>query len=802
MIKQDKTFEIKICSKGVDKSYHLSQKTAIKGFIDRSLSTDLITLAKINHQLLDLGLNDEKVADLLEYQEKKTVRLFGEKNLIDDEFCFPRSEYCARYIGTTAFLMKSPQYWASYHRSEGNRFFKKAGSRKGAKFLGDYIKGDKHIAVSSHVGGYKSPFTIKEYQDRLIQNHLIKEGHINVRDEVLIYQKMMARVVFDWVSSRTAGGFAFISNEYPCLMIDSIAFVQSLGMHNDLDLSYWKLRPKMLSRLLMCVFVALMNIRSEIAGIPIEIVLRSSFGHYLPSVSETGASFRINIGLVPKEYLNLMVAVLIQMKEVLREFIQSKTIYEVRNEDAICQYNLAKMVGSIDQKGHHQLHSLKELLVYKKFHRKENLSPEEIDEFNKAFREKNKRETVKGWSNHRFVDLSGKTLWQLLSSSADSKGMSVLFNCFRVNGYEDWLINLLMKQFEGNVTEPLEKAIHTMVSSLRYEGDLVSLNIRSVYQSFEKTGKRCFSSLSFQKYFDQDIDFHRIMKIAFSAFDAGLPVFAIYGQLERVRNYFFRQAKSSKLIKSEPDYGSDSEFELASFEAKHLLSNSNTIYHKKLRVCSGMKAIVLSHLGILGQQVIEKGARVRYKADTSQMYYEVDQALTFIDVDAECHRMPDVELLYFDLNHVNAEHINNLSLVSKIDAMSHHLKRVVVLDITSACLTEILSAIDLCFSRMITLVLLVNSGLKNDQGAADNNPYGELRVLSTHQVEMNSLIDLIKKKASEFDKLPQPVHELVRVCKKKGLTISLHGMFKSKASRFMPACASLDDEFEIQSKFK
>jgi hypothetical protein len=164
--------------------------------------------------------------------------------------------------------------------------------------------------------------------------------------------------------------------------------------------------------------------------------------------------------------------------------------------------------------------------------------------------------------------------------------------------------------------------------------------------------------------------------------------------------------------------------------------------------------------------------------------------------------MPDVELLYFDLNHVNAEHINNLSLVSKIDAMSHHLKRVVVLDITSACLTEILSAIDLCFSRMITLVLLVNSGLKNDQGAADNNPYGELRVLSTHQVEMNSLIDLIKKKASEFDKLPQPVHELVRVCKKKGLTISLHGMFKSKASRFMPACASLDDEFEIQSKFK
>ena len=795
MVIENQPCELHVRCKGGNKAYDIKQqKLAIKRLIDRSLSTNLTRLSKINSQLLNM--KTDEASELLRYQEKRTKKLFSDPCLIDDDYCFPRSEYCARYVGTTAFLMKDPQYWAAYHRSEGNRFFKKAGNRKSAKFLGDYIKDEKHVAVSSHVGGYKSPFTIRGYQERLLQNRVVKSGSENVRDHVLVYQKQLAQRTLQLICDKTGEDFAFISNNYSCLMIDGVAFLKSLNISTDIDLSYWQKKPKMLNRFLMCVFIALMNIKAEKSGIPIEIVLRSSFGHYLPSVSETGASFRINIGLVPQAYATLMANVVIELKAVLKDFIQSKTVHEVSDAESTGAYNLAKMIHAVEKKNHPQLHCLKQTAVYKKFQLKESISLKEIEGFYRLFKKKNKRKKTKGWANFNPVDLTGKTLWQLLSSNADSKGMSVLHNCFRVKGHEDWFVSVLMRCFENNEPQSLEKAVYSMVSSLKYQGQLVSMRVKKNCQSFKAAEKRCFSSLSFQKFFEQEPSFHRMMKMVFRSFDAGLPMFAIYGQLERVRVDFFKKAKSAKQPVTSFGFGSDSEFELSPEDSKGFLSNNQTIYHKKLRVCSGMKAIVLSHLGVLCQQAINNSMSVHYKADTKQMYYEVEDALTYVDVGAVKHRIPSVELLYFDLNHANADHNGNVSLTFKIDKMSDCFKKVVVLDITSAALNEILKAVDICFSKKIQFVILVSSGLKNDQGAADNNPYGELRVLSTKQDEVNDLIDLIKKKASKFDKVPAEAHELVRVCKKKGLAISLYGLFKTQESRFKPCDFNLREGVE------
>lgn len=88
----------------------------------------------------------------------------------------------------------------------------------------------------------------------------------------------------------------YCENDYPCVIIKVREFDK---IKNERSSLY---------QIVMAYFSGITNKLAIKEGIPIEIVIRASFGHNIPSLAETSTSFRINIGLIPKIYAEKVLA--------------------------------------------------------------------------------------------------------------------------------------------------------------------------------------------------------------------------------------------------------------------------------------------------------------------------------------------------------------------------------------------------------------------------------------------------------------------------------------------------------------
>jgi hypothetical protein len=250
-------------------------------------------------------------------------------------------------------------------------------------------------------------------------------------------------------------------------------------------------------------------------------------------------------------------------------------------------------------------------------------------------------------------------------------------------------------------------------------------------------------------------------------------------------------------MQEEDDFGSESEFSIdldakpTSFEKKSNRGRPATkkphASHCKLRVCSGMKAIIVAQYG--AQFFLRQQGTKNYAKDHEQMYYEVGGALALVkdEKPKENKIRADVNdsVLYFDLNHCNAN--NAATNVSLIDKLATTKPSVVILDYTSSTSVEIKEAATKCFAfKEVQLVIMVNSGLKNEQGGADRNPYGEVRVMARDRKTRDMIFTQMKLGLAEKDKLSPQAHEMARSAKSAGLAVSFLGLFRTKKKRFQP----------------
>jgi hypothetical protein len=83
---------------------------------------------------------------------------------------------------------------------------------------------------------------------------------------------------------------AFHNDDYPCVLIE----IRIIGTKQFVSKEAWY-------SLFMAYFVSMLNKMAETNHpcIPIEIVIRSSFGHFGPSVDSAKTFFRINVGSYP-----------------------------------------------------------------------------------------------------------------------------------------------------------------------------------------------------------------------------------------------------------------------------------------------------------------------------------------------------------------------------------------------------------------------------------------------------------------------------------------------------------------------
>lgn len=742
-----------------------------------------------------------------------------DEDLITEEQLFPRSEYYTRFRGTTAFAMNDPDYWGTYHRSESTRFFSAAEAKDRKLFKFSSPCAEKPTTANSfhaHTGGFLSPFSTIKYKNTIKLSELTPKSHENIRDKLLLYKRQMAEKIVDsfeeasdkfFVKIKKKGArtsfdlrpIVYYENNYPCVLI-KLPILSTLESNTPAT-AYWALHPKPLQRLLMACFIAFLNVEAKKNNIPIETVIRSSFGHNLSSVCETENTFRINVGLIPQCYAELMGNALSQLNAAMRELTNSQTPWVPFTDDfykTVDLYNAIKLKKAISSK------ALYKKLIDTDSYRDAETSKTAFEKLYEEFCKKNKMKEKKGKANFVPVKLQGEKIWEVLYQAGNCKGSSVLAECFRENKTVDWFASKVMQAIYDNennnqAASPIETALYQLLSCLQY-GQTASMDYERIESDLEEE-KFEFDSLSFKSIYKKDSAFDQITRLLFEAFNEERPNEALYSALERCGSYFLTSYRGSEKIQKLPSYGSDSEFS-DDCSDEDVQKPKFRFYHRKLRVCSGMKAIVVAHYAALSY--LHENLSEHYRLDVDQMYYEVKDALTTVPshelIENKVRANQTDSILHFDLNHCNSSNSpDNKTLAQKLAQSNPYI---VVLDYTSSTLAEVKAAAKKCLSNEgIEFVMMVDSGLKNNQGGQDYNPYGEVRVMTRNKNLRNHIITILKGGLSNNDKLSPEAHEMVRACKRRGLAPSFLGLFKTKEIRFQPIEPPADMEKD-SSQFK
>jgi hypothetical protein len=723
-----------------------------------------------------------------------------------EQMLFTRSEYYSRFKGTTAHAMDIPSCWNSYHRSEKSRSFSIVGNRKKAIFPSPCAE-KKGTANSfyAHTGGYHAPFTFSCYGDLIKLEKQVPERNTNTRDQLLDYKFRMAQAVvqrFTAVSKKNAQRsqksnvtrpIVYVENDYPCVLV-ALPALNPYELNTE-SAKYWSEHPKVFQKLLICIFIARLNVNAIRKKIPIEMVIRSSFGHNLPSICETNKTFRINTGIVPQSYAFLIGETLAELNQLVGDLCD-ETSQEMKLSKKFLKsiefYNAQKLIDKIENNEIYEKLKKKSSVknkraltsnkVFSKLYEEFNHINEKAKKANKAKKAKKakkgkKSSTQKGISLFKPVELKDKTIWQIIRQAANTKGNSVLYECFRQNGTEDWFINQMMDALLDGDEHPVESSLKKLVECLLYEKK-VSMDYSKIHEEL-KCAKREFEHSTFEQIYADDLAFANIVEILCNAFlIEGKPSQALYATLEHAIIKLFttyRGSDQSQVLR-DPDYGSDSDFseDLSDNEPS---KPGNHVSHTKLRVCSGMKSIMLAQYGALAY--LHSLGATSYTKDVKQMYYEVAEALGYIPTGLpKANKVrASWEIWHFDLNHCNANNsVDTYRFEKKLAKLT--MKTIAILDYTSSSQSAIKEAARQCFSNSkIEIVIFVNSGLKNEQGGADFNPYGEVRIFARDRKTSKEILKLMKDGLSENDKLTQKSHEMVRVCKRRGLASSFYSIF-------------------------
>lgn len=700
---------------------------------------------------LEVRSTDKPEADVKVKKEEGVDTKSRHDQLIVNEALFPRGEYYARLKGTTFFKMDKPKHYETYHRSEKTRTAKLAPepARRYTPNVSTPLEKRKEnpFCFYAHMGAYKNPFELAPYQAMLHQTEKTVGVATNIHDLLLHYRRAMAEVAVNRFNEKfkeagflTNAPIVYVQNNYPCIMVSFSTFAEILKKGHPLTSGLTS--TPAFQRYFICIFVAILNAEAIKQNWPIEMVVRSSFNHNIPSVCETEETFRISLGLVPKAYAELIGDTLVSLCRLLKEIVEKKyPVVQISEKlhSAAFEYNKKKK-GSLD------------------FH--------------------------------------DKNLWGLLNSPGDSTGKKVMTQCFRNKGVEDWLINRLMDLLKHEKPlEAIEKASLEMISkldiSITPKSATVSMNRSEIEKELSaKRGEIVVGS--FEPLYQSDPNFLSIITSLANAVEIEVPKMNLYAELERAVINYLVSHKASEA--KEASLGSDSECEM--YLSDDDAAEKLIVHHAKLRLRNGMACIVAAHHA--AAFILSAADKKQLLVDHKSMYYEVGSAIPYVNVfgltkgtntskkagdlssSGEADKIGSV--LYYDLNHCVSSGYDPADRSLEVE-LNDKKPDIVVLDITSATEEETMRAVKDCFKmKAINYVFVLESGLKNNQGGADFNPYGELHIIARNKNDCQHVFQNLSSKLKN-EMMPHSVHEMVRVCKLRG--------FALKFSKF--ACAKKEE---------
>lgn len=630
-----------------------------------------------------------------------------------DSYTYPRCEYHTR-MDSSVFAMEDTDYFGTYYRSttrggENDRYSDKI---KEKTYENKHLNAGNKLAVSK-TGSFYNPLFYADYKDALMptdqREPRQKRGtalSFLLYDEILNYKRESCRQLME--ASRGAAlknihlGYA---NDYPCIMV----YIPSLDTKRNVESWY---------AIAMAYFIAHVNQAATCASLPIEVVKRSSFGHSIPAVDVTSQSFRINIGLIPKEYHPVLIQALKSLDATLDKLQKATfTNKEVKDQnDKIVSFN---QNSGRDGK---------------------------VGEWNRS-------------------------VWETLNADGvpdSKKRFCVAHELTRKRKYVDMLADkvlLELKKPRPNLAAPLK----TCMMRFTYSGKEVSMNVSDSDFHFRTPESK---QKIIQPKTSADKDFWGIIDMVATALGAeALPhdsLEQVYGFLEDMNMHFIATKAARQL--SADGIGSDSEYEV--------YTNNKKLHHTKITTATGMKAINLATFLSLYYMDKHLGSAT-YKVLVDYMYFETEGAIDSIkppfpavgetpSPQKQSKRAANANpLIFFDLNHCHAsEKEDKIRLEDVLE--SHKSNMPIILDTTSATTEDIKKAVALATQKS-PLVFLVSSGLKNEQAGADINPYGTVRIIASSYEVMQELYQTAESILIESkDILPKASHQIRKAYKNVG----------------------------------
>jgi ankyrin repeat protein len=651
-----------------------------------------------------------------------------------DYHYFTKCEYYTRYTGTSHFAMDNCEYWGTYFRSTGlggesGRFTRK--DIKSKTFKNKSLNIEEGGSYHSRTGTFRNPYELKEYRKSVEKPEKFKKvaseqdlGLIEntqglnlenpLYEELLDYRNQICLQVFNKALEllpHNEERFELIHhNEYPCLIV-KIPFIQ----HFEYTESW--------NKLFIAYYVAIVNKEAEVAGIPIEMVIRSGFGHLLPSIDVTGTSFRINVGVVPACYGEIIAKSLATLQDIITNSDRLNTTLE--------RYKYKKGKNFIEKIND-------KIEVYNNSRPTDNVLP--------IWKKKQK-------------------CYEILQLQGDPSGKSVVCQITRKRMYLDLLADYVANELDNEAPD-LTRPIVRMLSHLDF-GTSISTNIDQ--SSFKRNSREwpAQENLLLQK----DEQFWKTITRTVKSIGGGMGIYdnrtlhGLYSKLEKANKEFI--IRSASTIAAEDGLGSDSEEEAEGPKKQRL-------YTKKLTITTGMMAINVAHY--LARYYLKQYLGIeQYRAECKSMYYETEKSLKLSAKGKEKlavlnNKKPsNPSILFFDLNHCDVSGAQSTRLRHYIEGdLAGKNIPIMVMDYSSSTTSHIKCAINDAINAGVKLILLVSSGLKNEQLSADN-PYGTVRIITLDKAQREKLYKEATKVLKENGGIPATAHKLRKGYKKVGL---------------------------------
>jgi len=772
-----------------------------------------------------------------------------------NDFLRPRCEFYSRYKHTSIYPNPNlnPKRLRHYSRSDDSPHYRgaSAAEKKEIKFIPvPLTSAKKQDSLEAHTGGFANPYHLKKYADKIRPEQAdasTPSVSSLVYDDILAYKKQICKYIADKYQKHAdrRGGMVIYANEYPCILVQFNYRTDDKNVEKkDLDKFYERYNYMLTSYL-----IAIVDYLAFKQGIYIEMLGRSSFGHNNPTVDVTKISFRINVGLIPKVYADIIVDGLIKLYNLFK-LIEETDEHLLMDSQLRAELNDGRLENKVDKKKDKSFdapelpYTYWEALWVKGSRGKQGkIMISELFERDGYRAELLTNLVLNTLQTHGWIFFQDPQLAE-----------EPIAEMFRYIQYgSSYTVTVIQEEEHKDKKQPAQKSTtqtkrkkspsirYDKIANRYYNND-TELKLRGnisnrQYSKFVedvKSGKSIphstFASI-FANFVDDrdagkisgvkiktalgknnadmlqsnpdeppmskemDEDFYRILNTVFNALGIELApemkLSEVYWRLEQANLKFIQHPKTLK-TQEQPtdDWGSDSnndddnKFKLDfKLEESVDIKCSVDVYVKKVIVANGMLAINLAYyaarIGILHQDNSSKTdfqpdlASRKWYVNIDNTYFEVSDCLKYADnppqvvsengkqkakkvisendkqkakkviSENDKQKAKKVDILFFDLNSFHAGYINRkIDLKSKL---KNHNPQIVVLDHTSSTSTQVRDAINQIFLySTIQLIILVSSGLKNEQAGADNNPYGKLTIVARKKELREIVYDSIK----------------------------------------------------------